>query len=835
MIALALQAVVVGYLPGAAIFRLPILDRERRAALEPAERAFWAVVISLTLTLVGTMVLAALGRYSFERLLVVNGVVAALAVLGARRSWRLGRAAPLEWWSAVPVALVAVTLWLYTPPADYIVGGKDPGVYLNAGVQISQRGSLIIEDALVASLPAETRGLFFPRHHGAEYYSNRFMGFFLIDPARGTVVEQFPHLFPAAVAVGYDLAGLTGARHVPIVCAMLGVLALYFLGARLIGRPAGAAAAALLAIHVVQLWHARIPNSEVLGQPLLLAGLLASARAHHDDDVFFAPVGGLLLGLLPFARFDGVLAIGLAGVGLAAFWLTGGRILWAFMVPLGGALLAFGAYLLTWLAPYAVLPRIWVQSNRWTILTLLVLSLAAWLVGTLARRSDAFVNRVRSVLPHLMAAVVIALAAYAAFLREPVGKLALHDAHSLRMFAWYVHPAAIAAALAGLAVVGTRVFWRDPAFFFAACGSAIFLFYRIRIVPEHFWVTRRYMLIVLPAVLLMLAAALLTRLANREPHGGRSMLTGRYALRVVVLGLVAWGMWQATSRVRSHVEYSGVIPQLEALAARFNDDDLVIVESRNASDLHVLALPLAYIYDKPVLVLSSPKPNKTAFETLLGWARGRYRNVYFIGGGGTDLLSRDVAVEAVASDRFQIPEYESVRNGYPTRVRYKEFDFGIYRFVPPRESAAGVAIDIGEQDDLQVVRFHAKERDHRGTYRWTGAQSYLSLVDLPADTRAIVLWMDNGGRPAAAGPADVELFVGDTSLGRVTVESGIAPYAFEIPPALAASLAASRDAVTVRIRTATWRPREILKAADDRELGVMVDRVEIRRGPPRED
>ena len=43
--------------------------------------------------------------------------------------------------------------------------------------------------------------------------------------------------------------------------------------------------------------------------------------------------------------------------------------------------------------------------------------------------------------------------------------------------------------------------------------------------------------------------------------------------------------------------------------------------------------------------------------------------------------------------------------------------------------------------------------------------------------------------------------------------------------------AASPDAVTVRLRTVTWRPKEILNVGDDRELGVMVDRVEIRRAP----
>jgi hypothetical protein len=470
-----------------------------------------------------------------------------------------------------------------------------------------------------------------------------------------------------------------------------------------------------------------------------------------------------------------------------------------------------------------------VQSNRRLIAGLFVLALVAWVAGVLLRRSRTFTTQMRRYLPHLITAVVVALAAYAWFLRAPEGKLALHDAHSLRMFGWYVHPAAIAAALVGLAIVGPRVFWRDPAFFLVACGSAIFLFYRIRIVPEHFWATRRYVLIVLPAVLLMLATTLLVPLVNRDPHGDRKILYGRYGLRLLVLALVAWGMWTATDRIRPHVEYAGVIPRLEALADRFGPDDLIIVESRNASDLHVLALPLAYIYDKRVLVLNSPKPDKTAFETLLGWARPQFRNVYFIGGGGTDLLSREVAVEAVASDRFQIPEYESLRNGYPTHVRYKEFDFGIYRFVPAGRADPRVAIDVGEQDDLQVVRFHAKERDARGTYRWTRALSYLSLVDVPPDARALVMWMDDGGRPAAAAPATVELSIGEASLGSVVVRGGIQPYRFAIPPAMIAAISGSRDAVTVRIRTATWRPRDVLQVGDERELGVMVDRVELER------
>ncbi len=125
------------------------------------------------------------------------------------------------------------------------------------------------------------------------------------------------------------------------------------------------------------------------------------------------------------------------------------------------------------------------------------------------------------------------------------------------------------------------------------------MFYRIRIVPEHFWATRRFVPIILPAVLLGIATTLLLPLAPaRERRREGCPRAGRYLLRLAVLALVAWGFWNATARIRPHVEYAGVIPRLEKLATRFTAEDLVVFETRNASDLHVLALPLAYIYDR---------------------------------------------------------------------------------------------------------------------------------------------------------------------------------------------------------------------------------------------
>ena len=826
MIRIAWTLLLVGYVPGAAIFRVPAWNRARRETLDPEERLFWAVILSAAWSLIVGFALALAGRYTFTRLLLANAGLGCVIALRWRGRLGFGNATRPGAGLLAPAALVALVVWLYPPPAEYIVGGKDPGVYMNAGIQIAQRGSLVTTDRTVSSLPVDARPLFFPLYPDQPYYSPRFMGFFVLDPDTGTVIDQFPHLYAVAIAIGYGVNGLTGARYASVAAAVLGVLAVYVLATRLGGRWVGTVAGGLLAVHVIQVWYARYPNSEILTQALGLAGLVALARADVDDDPFFAPVAGVILGLLPFARFDAVLIAGLAATGVLLHWMVGGRLRAAFFVPLIAGAAAFAVYLLEWLAPYAALPRIWFGVHRMAFLAAAVAAVALVPCAVWLRRRDRVRHVVTAWVPPALTALALGLAAYAWFLRQPGGALAPHDAYAFRSFGWYVAPPALAAAAIGLGVLLRRSFWRDPSFFMVFVGMSWFVFYRLRIVPEHFWAARRFVPVVVPGVMICLAAILAPVVPGR---GARWQLVPvlRQGIRLALLALVAGSFWAATALILQHVEYAGVIARLERLASRFGPDDLLVVESRNASDLHVLALPLAYVYARPVLVLATPKPDSLRFAAFLRWARAHYRGVYFLGGGGTDLLSREVAVEPIAGERFQVPEYESLRNAYPTHVRRKEFDFGIYRFVDPGQPSRGLSLDIGEMDDLYVVRFHAKERDARGTFRWTRGQSYLSLLGISPAMRELVLWMEDGGRPPNAVPAQIEVLIGASSLGRVRVGSTRQPYSFLIPETLAAQAAASLDATTVRLVSTTWNPRALTGADDDRDLGVMVDRVEL--------
>jgi hypothetical protein len=824
----ALSLLVIGWLPGAAIFRLPVARPERRAALPAEERLYWAVILSLAVSLSIVLGLAALHRYSFSRLLIADSVLSVAALAAGLR----GSARPRRPWpgpgALIPIALAIFAAARFAPPSEYVIGGKDPGVYVNAGVQIAQRGTLAYHDPVIAAVPPFARDLFVPHDvNRPGFVSTRFMGFFVLDPDRGTVVSQFPHLFPASIAVGYGVAGLTGARWSVTAWGVIGVLAVYFLGVRLFGRSAAAAGALLLALNVVEVWFARYPNAEVAMQSLLFAALLANARAHVDDDGFFAPVAGWLLGLLLFLRVDALIPMAgvMAALGLAA--VVGARLRWTFAVPLAAAMVLLVPYAAGPLHEYFARPIAFVvnlgalQSGAIAAAALILIALIV-----AGRRAAKISALVRDAAPWMFVAVLLAAAVYAYAFRRPVpGRLADYDAYALRTFVgFYLTLPALVAALLGL-LLTRRHFWRDPAFFLTFAAVCLFTFYKTRIVPEHFWAARRFVAVILPGALLLIGAA-----ALGMPRG-RSLMTRTIsaAIGLTFVALLASAYARVARPVAAHVEYDGVIAHLEQLAGRVGDDDLLIVESRDAgSDVHVLGLPLAYIYARNVLLLSTATPDKPTFAAFLDQMHARYRRVLFLGGGGTDLLSSRWSVAPLASERFGVPEYESAWNAYPRVPNRKDFEYSLYEFGAPRPAATATELDVGVNDDLNVIRFHAKETTEGRTIRWTQRQSFLMLEHIRAADRTLALWMSDGGRPEAAPPAVLHILIGAREIGAVRVTHGFHEYDLDLPADLAAAAAAAGEPVKLTLRTDTWNPLKTIGAADDRELGVMIDRVAVR-------
>ncbi len=828
MIRLILETALVAYVPGALIYRLPTRDRARRAPLTAEERVFWHVVLSVAWSLTVALALAWLGRYRFDWLLIADGALAGAIVVTCRgRLLYRGLARRPTWTVALPIALITLGFAQFLPTSEYIIGGKDPGTYLNEGVQIAQRGSIVIHDPVVAAVPDDAMPLFFPLAPGQPYESLRFMGFFVSHLRSGEVVGQLPHLFPASIAIGYGLNGLTGARVAVAAWAMLGLVAVYVFGARTFGLAPAMAASVLLAVNVIDLWFGRYPNSEVAMQALFFAALLACSRAHEDDQPFFGPVVGVLVMLLIFARLDGLLvAAALAAASVLSWIATGTKPRTGFVVTLVAGVAVGLAYLAGPLRAYFQTPLNFTDQISRPLAALAALA-AVGALGALIWLRQRHAEHVRRAVPIAIALVLIVAAAYALFLRVPAGKLTDYDAYALRTFTqFFLFPSALLVALAGIMVVATSSFWRAPEFLVAFATFALVFFYKIHVVPEHFWMERRTLSIILPGALLFVGVA-----AVGDVSGGRR--TWRFARLIVGSAFLVWlGVeYVAASRpLRPHVEYAGIIPYLEQLSGKIGDRDLTIVESRDAGpDTHVFAVPLAYIYARNVLVLASPKPDKLRLAAFIEDAQKKYDRVLFLGGQGTDLLSRRIIATALADGRVQVPEYASTSwNVYPEGVRRKEFDYSLYQLsIGERAGAGGFHLDVGDRDDLFVVRFYAKERSEGRTIRWTGPTSYISVPGLSGTEHEVVLTMHDGGRPAAAPPARVTVRFNDTIIGTIDVKPGFQEYRLPIPAALARAAGEAADPAQLTLESTVWVPRDYLGGSDTRRLGVMIDRVDV--------
>ena len=89
MLSTIASLIVVAYLPGAVVFRLPYANRDKRATLPAEERLFWAVIISILVTTTLAFVLAAMSVV----LLAHAGVV---QCRGCRSLWRWHRSATCD-------------------------------------------------------------------------------------------------------------------------------------------------------------------------------------------------------------------------------------------------------------------------------------------------------------------------------------------------------------------------------------------------------------------------------------------------------------------------------------------------------------------------------------------------------------------------------------------------------------------------------------------------------------------------------------------------------------------------------------------------------------------
>jgi hypothetical protein len=754
------------------------------------------------------------------------------AILAARRRGGHARGVALDG-SLLPLALLlGLATVLVARPFEYLLGGRDPGVYINAGVLIARAGGVLVEDGVSAGVPASAvASLFEPWWPEGQ---QRLQGFQFVGGGHEEYVPQFLHLFPAWVALLYSLGGIGLAPWATPLFGVLGVAAVYIAGRLIFGSPAALIGAVLLAGNVAQVWFSRYPSTETASQFQLFSGLAFFALFVRTRSRYWGVMAAVALGQLYLTRID-MLLVPVALFGFLTWEWLGGRLDRAY-VPFAAVHLSLLAQALVHIAVYAM-P--YAQNSYGhtlaSIQPALLGGFALLAGGIVGVKSSGLAGRLvigasGRRLRQLIALGAVGLALYAYFVRPgwqlpemvtSAGTTGGYDEDTLVRIGWYVTPIGVALGVAGYALGLHRQLARQTALFFLV-GGAFTVFYGIRpsVMPDHFWAIRRFLPVTIPCLLLCggYLAVELWRARSWRPIGAAVATAG--------VGIVVVNSILTLAPVWPHVELAGVRDQLARLNAALPEDAVVLIEDPAVGN--AVSVPLLGIFARDVFVIQPSSADQAGLRTAIErwWDEGR--PVLLLSSGTTMSLAPDgYAFRFLGAQRLDFPQFERTLNRLPRAAVRSLLPIELYQVErTSRTSTAVSRVDVGEGDYAFLRQgFYAPERTNDGvTFRWTADVAHIRL---PAQGGTVRIAVRMGApRPPGAAPVRVRVFADDRELADLEVGPQLAVHELAVP----ADHAGPQTGIALAIVSDAWQPS--LHGGDDaRLLGVVVDWIEARPAP----
>jgi hypothetical protein len=827
--AAALATSAIFFLPGLVV--VAAFGCGKRVALRLTEQLYLAIAASLLLSGWVSFFLAEIGRFSPATTGLLVAIGCAIAIVACRTSGvRLSlQPGPVERGElAVSAAVIAFAVIVYFPPFEHILGGRDPGIYVNTGFHLARDGKLIYTDPLVASIPAEERPLFFPDKELPPWSYLRFQGFLLESPESARVAPHGLHLYPVWIGTASALFQKKSGLWATPFFALMGLSGFFLAFRRLFGLEAAAWAIAILTVFQIQIWFARFPNSEIVVQFLYATSLLLFFFMEENRSRLAGALAGVALGSTLLTRVETMLFV--LPVALFLAWKRVRRELGPPEVAFGAAFALLGIHaaihyrLFAWPYVSSILGR-----HYWRFLGE-NLALAAGVAAALffladraaMKLSPRFLTLFDSIRLRLAMGFGLFLVALYAYFIRPYWhgpRTAPHDAEAFLRMGWYLYPAGLALAVAGGMVLLSRARKTQAFFLLVALTFSLFFFYKVRVWHDHYFAMRRFIPVILPS----LVAAIAVFLAMLRETGGN---LARHGSRLVAGALVCAYLADGY-RLWRHDEFRGSLAFVEELARHIGDEDVVIFPAQEG--LHLLDLPLSELEERQVLEFYTLKPDRPLLERLLEKWKGRYRDVYFVTNykiSLSGLFTRHVKDFWLATDKYEYSYDRPPRGPEPLHLR-----FTLSKAVDLEDLAGRVpklsTLDVGGSDDLQVAWFHEKELEEDGTsFRWSQRTSSIFLPLVGAGTKTVVLSMA-GPKEAEAPLHPVEVAIDGRSVGTWTLGRQFEDFEVPIPPEICARTEATYSILT--LATKTWRPaNEIPGASDVRDLGFRLDRVEVR-------
>ena len=601
------------------------------------------------------------------------------------------------------IALLIVAAFAFAHPAEYVAGGGDAGVYVNWAAHIARNGALLPYDPLTAQLPIEhIDGFLRAQPPTAETDYLRFPGFYLSETEPGQLIPQFYPLQAVSLAIAYGLAGVWGALLVTPLWGVLGVWAFYLVARLFLRWPLALLTSLLLIISPLQLYFARYPTAEPLTQYLLWSALWSFTRYTSSAQLrpWWGLTAGLAIGMVFLARID-ALPVLLLPAAWAVYLIVARK--WRqdevwFWIPFLGVF-AYAVFHAFWYAyPYTYNTYAGVLPMFWRLVTPLLaivgafagaaLLLVAWV--RCRKLSPQQLDAVWKYLRFGGAVAVALLVLYAYFVRPYLGtatvanywyaqsQIPITNHENLVRLGWYLTPLGIGLAAAGFCVLILFGPWRFLWPWALVGGAFAFLYiYNILNNPFHIYAMRRYVPVVLPTFVLA-GGVLLAWLWERRRYV-------RVMRMIAALGFVAWmaGMMLNGRLIWAHTEYAGVTQQIEAAAARFPDNAILLFVDPAPVGLGVVVgTPLHFLHDLPSYDLQEEHlPETMLLAQIEAWQVQGY-TPYLLVASGAELPLSATWLSLLEPIHITYPFLEASYDHPPTHIQQVEITIDVFAITP---------------------------------------------------------------------------------------------------------------------------------------------------------
>lgn len=827
--------------PGLCIYSL--FDAKIRSSFSLSVR--WAFVLgtSVVLTTLIMVLFLLMEIFPIEWLALLYAVWLIVWVVGRKIPWQ-DFLAPVNFDSrenrikiiSAVVVFVILTL-LFCQPTEYYFGGRDPGIYVGTAVQISRLGKLKVEDPLIQGLRENYPDIFmdsylkfmgvFTEIHGNTYYTN----------------PQFFHAYSAWLAAGHRFFGFDGFLYVTPILALISMLVIYALVSSLWSRRTGFWTVILLGLNIAQIWYARGPYSEILSQLVIWLSSFFIVQAWKNKHTPMAVLAGLAAGTALLARLDNIFVAVPAGLSLILIlgYDKGNlrRWIWAFILSLGAMYIIFVSYALKFNRDYArhLLILESPVPDSFSLGKLFLVLGAIAVVGVIivillrnqwARLVEWVESRRRPIALGIGIGLVF-LFVWLYFIRPlnpnpdllPDGNRTFREESLIRL-GWYISPLGILLALGGFIDFIYNRFRKQHIFpiLFMLTFCTLYL-YDPRIYPDHFWAVRRYVPVIIPSFTIFMAYAL-DRLSQ--------LAIGKMKLKLLSLAALALLCVFLIREARPffyYTEYKGSRQGMEELASRFDEDDIVISWDPHFAS-RLVGTPLYLMYGKNVLTLGETfnGENLARFiedKKAEGW------DVYFLlSSEDTNMTGQPFHLIYQDSIDFRLNNTEVTVDRKPRNTSSWVWRVNIYEpelgFMPWEDGL----IDIGNPQDInyRIEGFYGAESSGQEDYRWSGSRAMVEVA-LPEEyDKSLPKKLTIRGRHLLAPDVlseEVEVVVNGQSIGSLDMGGEFEKYSLEIPE----NLLEGQDKISIEFLTKTWKPQELGMGADTRDLGFMLDYIQI--------